>query len=71
MVQRSDAKEINPALCMPEFQVISVKENPDPADIYFPACVRIKRCGGCCNHELLSCQPNRTEINNYKVFLYI
>ncbi|CAG0921532.1 unnamed protein product, partial [Notodromas monacha] len=27
-----------------------------------PTCTRIERCGGCCNHELLSCQATAKEI---------
>ena len=65
--ERSKAIKPSPAMCMPEPQVVPVKENPDPAAIYFPNCIRIKRCGGCCNHELLACQPTATEIRNYEV----
>ncbi|XP_011493907.1 PREDICTED: vascular endothelial growth factor A [Ceratosolen solmsi marchali] len=65
--ERSSPIKPKPAICMPELQVVPVKENPDPGAIYFPNCIRIKRCGGCCNHELLSCQPTATEIHNYQI----
>lgn len=63
----SKAIRAKQAMCMPEMQVVPVVENPDPSETYFPSCVRIKRCGGCCNHELLSCQPIATETHNYEV----
>ncbi|XP_032454577.1 vascular endothelial growth factor A-A isoform X3 [Nasonia vitripennis] len=65
--ERSNAIVAKQAVCMPELQVVPVLENPDPAAVYYPSCVRIKRCGGCCNHELLSCQPTATEIRNYEI----
>jgi len=27
----------------------------------YPACTRLDRCGGCCSHPLLSCQPSTVE----------
>ena len=25
--------------------------------MYEPSCTRVERCGGCCSHRLLECQP--------------
>ncbi|XP_058789624.1 balbiani ring protein 3 [Phymastichus coffea] len=58
-----------PAICMPEVQVVPVVENADPSEFYFPSCVRMKRCGGCCNHELLSCQVTALETRNYEILV--
>lgn len=64
--ERSNAERPNQALCMPELQTVPLLEN-EPSVIYYPTCTRIKRCGGCCTHSLLSCQPTATEIRNFEV----
>ena len=56
---------------MPELQVVPVTKEPDPTLVYIPPCIRIKRCGGCCNHKLLSCQPTNIEMKNFLVRFYI
>lgn len=52
-----------PANCMPELKTVPlVPETSTTAGVfYFPSCTRVKRCGGCCSHALLSCQPVQTE----------
>ncbi|XP_034952649.1 vascular endothelial growth factor A-A-like isoform X2 [Chelonus insularis] len=70
--ERSSAIKPKPAKCMVELQSVSlVPENHDPSTVYIPSCTRIKRCGGCCNHSLLSCQPvrNTTETRNFEVLI--
>ncbi|XP_053999676.1 platelet-derived growth factor subunit A isoform X1 [Hylaeus anthracinus] len=67
--ERSNAMQPVPAKCMPELQPVSLKPDDDPSAIYFPSCTRIKRCGGCCSHSLLSCQPIATEFRNFEVFV--
>ena len=32
----------------------------DPNEIYYPTKIEVDRCGGCCNHEALSCKPITT-----------
>lgn len=48
-----------PATCLPSPTVVSLRpaEDKDPTINYFPSCTRVNRCGGCCTHKLLSCQP--------------
>ncbi|XP_017884256.1 vascular endothelial growth factor C isoform X2 [Ceratina calcarata] len=65
--QRSNSVIPKPALCMPELQLVPLKQETDPSYIYYPTCTRIMRCGGCCNHQLLSCQPTEWETKNYEV----
>ena len=67
IVQRSTAVRAQPAICMPETQTVPVVEDPDPSIIYMPECTRVKRCGGCCLHKLLSCQPTETRLINMEV----
>ncbi|XP_012278267.1 vascular endothelial growth factor C [Orussus abietinus] len=69
-VERSNAEVAKPAKCMPELQTVPIKENhADPSTIYFPSCTRVMRCGGCCSHSLLSCQPVSSEIRNFQVIV--
>ncbi|KAK9498204.1 hypothetical protein O3M35_004069 [Rhynocoris fuscipes] len=53
---------------MPEKQVVKLGPPPDLNSFYWPSCIRIERCGGCCTqNELLSCQPVEKVIINYQV----
>lgn len=68
--QSTDAtKRLPPATCKPELRTISLMENKDPTLIYYPMCVRLEQCGGCCNHELLECQPTKTSPVNVTLMM--
>ena len=67
--ERSNAERPTPARCMPELQPVSLKVETDPSTIYYPSCTRVKRCGGCCSHSLLSCQPTASEFRNFEVLV--
>ncbi|XP_055682725.1 platelet-derived growth factor subunit A isoform X2 [Lutzomyia longipalpis] len=59
-----------PGICTPELTLVSLipTEAPnDPSIVYYPQCTRVKRCGGCCSHRLLSCQPTETETLTYTI----
>lgn len=43
------------------------EDNNDPNAIYFPTCTRMNRCGGCCTHDLLECQPIEVEKRTFQV----
>lgn len=51
------------ATCQPIDQVVSVvpQDERDPTVFYFPSCVLIKQCGGCCAHSGTTCTPVDTE----------
>ncbi|XP_017772523.1 PREDICTED: platelet-derived growth factor subunit B-like [Nicrophorus vespilloides] len=66
-VERSAAITPKAASCMPELQTVELMEKTDPSIVYIPTCTRIERCGGCCSHKLLSCQPTDTETVSFKV----
>ena len=57
--QTNDWKYAMPAGCLPENVTVPVPLNKtsDPNVFVFPSCIRIQRCGGCCNNALLECQP--------------
>ncbi|XP_076641231.1 PDGF- and VEGF-related factor 1 isoform X2 [Halictus rubicundus] len=67
--ERSQADRPIPARCSPELQPVSLKIEEDPSTLYFPSCTRIKRCGGCCTHAGLSCQPVASNFRNFEVMV--
>lgn len=68
--QRSVAVRPKPAACIPDTTVVSLrpKDETDPTLVYFPSCTRVKRCGGCCSHQLLSCQPVEIQTLTFEVW---
>ncbi|KAL0272695.1 UNVERIFIED_CONTAM: hypothetical protein PYX00_005567 [Menopon gallinae] len=61
-VERSAIKSAKMAKCMPELRTVSLAPELDNTVFYYPSCTRVERCGGCCAHKLLSCQPLESEI---------
>jgi len=55
------------ATCEPELTTVSLQNEDDKSVFYYPSCTRVERCGGCCSHELLSCQPTVTELITFQV----
>ncbi|KAJ8926396.1 hypothetical protein NQ314_021180 [Rhamnusium bicolor] len=53
--------------CIPELKTITTASSTDPSILYIPQCTRVQRCGGCCSHTLLSCQPKEIETLTYQV----
>ncbi|CRL08719.1 CLUMA_CG021292, isoform A [Clunio marinus] len=46
------------ATCQPIDTVVSlVQDERDPTVFYFPSCVLMKQCGGCCAHSGTTCSP--------------
>ena len=56
-----------PAGCTPENITVPLNQSSDPNVFIWPNCIRIERCGGCCNHDLLQCQPREIEMKKFKV----
>lgn len=44
-----------PAACVPEMTIIELKPDNSHSELYFPSCVRIPRCSGCCPSQRLHC----------------
>ncbi|KAK2716388.1 hypothetical protein QYM36_010821 [Artemia franciscana] len=59
--ERSNVVRATPANCKPELHTVSLVESLSPSVYYWPTCTRIERCGGCCNSELLVCEPIKKE----------
>lgn len=52
------------ATCQTEMQTVQLTKPNNLAAMYWPQCVRVKRCGGCCTSEMLACQPvQKSQIN--------
>lgn len=56
------------ANCEPEMRTIHLLNliseqaiQANPADIYFPHCIRTAQCGGCCPSKRLACEPTEVE----------
>nr|CAH7716868.1 unnamed protein product [Callosobruchus chinensis] len=56
-----------PAGCQPEKVSVKLGTDTDPTILYMPPCTRIERCGGCCSHPLLECQPTDTKIIPFQI----
>ncbi|XP_044748870.1 uncharacterized protein LOC123309709 [Coccinella septempunctata] len=65
--ERNAAVKPKSAGCMPELQTVQLATSLDASILYIPQCTRIERCGGCCSHHLLSCQPVETQPVSYSV----
>ncbi|XP_071452503.1 uncharacterized protein [Hetaerina americana] len=67
--ERKAVTNPKPAGCTPELHSVSLipDSSSDPTLFYYPTCTRVERCGGCCSHDLLSCQPTQTETINFQV----
>jgi hypothetical protein len=48
-----EAQEVS---CKPRSVLVELPAAP-PGSSYYPQCVTVKRCGGCCNSALLECRP--------------
>ncbi|XP_076224307.1 PDGF- and VEGF-related factor 1 isoform X1 [Nomia melanderi] len=67
--ERSKAEQPLSAKCEPELQPVTLKVDNDPSKFYYPSCTRIHRCGGCCSHSLLACEPVETNVRNFEVMV--
>ncbi|CAG9769469.1 unnamed protein product [Ceutorhynchus assimilis] len=65
--ERTSAQIARPAKCLPELQTVRIAKSNDPNVFYVPECTRVERCGGCCSHPLLSCQPTEIETVTFSV----
>ena len=58
-----------PASCRPQSSVVAIEVEAGVGEHLYPSCTRLDRCGGCCSHPLLSCQPTTTNIRQLDVIL--
>ncbi|XP_045102944.1 vascular endothelial growth factor C-like [Portunus trituberculatus] len=55
------------AHCVPENQAVDLGLRREAGIKYFPTCVRVEQCGGCCSNPLFTCKPISTEMVTYEV----
>ncbi|KAK8389540.1 hypothetical protein O3P69_008921 [Scylla paramamosain] len=55
------------AHCQPEKKTVKLDLPQEAGTMFFPTCVRVEQCGGCCGHSMLTCRPIRTETVTYEV----
>ncbi|XP_070552919.1 vascular endothelial growth factor A-like [Ptychodera flava] len=57
-----------PPPCQPRPTSVPVPPNSDPYVLYWPPCVELHRCGGCCSSELFTCEASATHNVDVKVY---
>ncbi|XP_042881510.1 platelet-derived growth factor subunit B-like [Penaeus japonicus] len=55
------------ANCKPELRTVELDLPHDPQTTFYPTCVRVEQCGGCCFGPLLTCRPSVTKVLKVKV----
>ncbi|XP_063874972.1 vascular endothelial growth factor A-like [Scylla paramamosain] len=55
------------AHCQPEKKTVELDLPQEYGTVFFPTCVRVEQCGGCCGHPLLTCRPSSTKTVTYEV----
>lgn len=61
------AQMAEPAHCMPSMQAVPFPRSNQANSIFWPTCVNVQRCGGCCGSEILSCVPTSTKMVTFHV----
>ncbi|ODM94305.1 Vascular endothelial growth factor B [Orchesella cincta] len=55
------------AVCTPEVKTIPVPLEVEPHILIIPRCLRVERCGGCCLSDVMSCEPEKTEMADFHI----
>ncbi|XP_045102943.1 uncharacterized protein LOC123499240 [Portunus trituberculatus] len=55
------------ATCKPEVRTVELDLPKQANTLFYPTCVRLEQCGGCCYGPLLTCRPKVTKVVRYKV----
>lgn len=55
------------ATCKPEVRTVELDLPTEANTLFYPTCVRLEQCGGCCYGPLLTCRPKVTKVVKYKV----
>jgi hypothetical protein len=54
--------------CQPRNTSVKVPLSEDPSVLVIPQCVLVQKCGGCCGHDTLSCQPTNTYYSTKQIY---
>nr|WBW70142.1 venom protein [Lampona murina] len=55
------------ANCQLEQHVVELEKPENTASLYWPSCVHVQRCGGCCSSAMVACKPLSTSFINVRV----
>ncbi|KAG0729019.1 Vascular endothelial growth factor A [Chionoecetes opilio] len=55
------------ATCKTELQTVQLELPVEADTLYYPTCVRVEQCGGCCFGPQLTCRPTSTTITTVRV----
>jgi len=67
---RGDFALAEPAACQPELVTVPIVfQNSTETKFIYPSCTRLRRCGGCCNHELLTCLPSKVTYKKLSILV--
>ena len=53
--------KLDQAKCEPELKIVELEHEKVEGVQYFPTCVRLHRCGGCCHSSHQVCHPTKEE----------
>ncbi|CAG2120473.1 unnamed protein product, partial [Medioppia subpectinata] len=57
----------SPAACIPEMKIVELQTTNSGDELYYPSCVRIPRCSGCCSSQRLQCVAINTSFEDISV----
>ena len=55
------------AHCEPHMKAIPFPRGNNANSVYWPTCVNVQRCGGCCGSDILSCVPTSVKMVTFYV----
>jgi len=48
-------------VCEPILRSVVIPPDSNPRVMFWPTCVRLEQCGGCCGHDSMECVPTQIE----------
>uniref|UniRef100_A0A1B6C2A8 Platelet-derived growth factor (PDGF) family profile domain-containing protein n=1 Tax=Clastoptera arizonana TaxID=38151 RepID=A0A1B6C2A8_9HEMI len=65
--RKDEILQPKPAGCIPTPQVVNLNLTNDLLSVYYPSCVIMQRCGGCCVKDFLACRPLKKKSVSYQI----
>lgn len=65
--RRRSSQMASQAVCSPELRTIELNDTGNESNvIFFPKCVRVNRCGGCCGTHFMECVPTKISFQSVR-----